>query len=244
MEDFAGSTSKRRSKARRFRDCSTSERTCKESSSGCDCHPTTFCLRPAIGQKIDETRAVTVEFPTDFLVKELAGKQAIYTVTLREIKQRVLPSIDDEFAAKMLPGKKLEDLRHMIEHDLEHEKEHEVERVREGQIVQYLHDQVQLELPPSLLRTETRRALGELVQRNRERGITDEMLKDKEKELVEGAAGLAAHRLKTNFILSRIAETRRLRCRAKSLISGSGRRQRATMFRSKKCAANSRNTTG
>jgi trigger factor len=168
-----------------------------------------FCDQ-LIGQKIDETRAVTVEFPADFLVKELAGKQAIYTVTLREIKQRVLPSIDDEFAAKMLPGKKLEDLRYMIEHDLEHEKEHEIERVREGQIVQYLHDQVQLELPPSLLRTETRRALGELVQRNRERGITDEMLKDKEKELVEGAAGLAAHRLKTNFILSRIAESEKI----------------------------------
>jgi trigger factor len=45
-----------------------------------------------------------------------------------------------------------------------------------------------------------------LVQRNRERGVTDEMLKDKEKELIESAAGLAAHRLKTNFILHRIAE--------------------------------------
>jgi trigger factor len=65
---------------------------------------------------------------------------------------------------------------------------------------------VQFDLPPPLLRNETRRALGELVQRNRERGITDEVLKGKEKELVEGAGGLAAHRLKTNFILSRIAE--------------------------------------
>jgi trigger factor len=69
-----------------------------------------------------------------------------------------------------------------------------------------LHEHTQFDLPPSLLRNETRRALGELVQRNRERGVPDEMLKEKEKELVEGAAGLAAHRLKTNFILQRIAE--------------------------------------
>ena len=126
------------------------------------------------------------------------------------MKQRVLPAVNDEFAAKLLPGKTLRDLRHMIEHDLEHEKEHEVERAKEAQIVKYLHEQIQFDLPQSLLRSETRRALGELVQRNRERGVTDEMLKGKEKELIEGAAGLAAHRLKTNFILSRIAEQEKI----------------------------------
>ena len=68
------------------------------------------------------------------------------------------------------------------------------------------HEHIQFELPPALLQNETRRALAELVQRNRERGVTDEMLKEKEKELIDGAAGLAANRLKTNFILHRIAE--------------------------------------
>ena len=164
-----------------------------------------FCEQ-IIGQKPGETRTVTVDFPADFPVTELAGKQATYTVTLREIKQKVLPPLDDAFAAKLVPDKKLSDLRHMIEHDIEHEKEHEVERAKESQIVKYLHERIQFDLPPALLKNETRRALGELVQRNRERGIPDEMLKGKEKELVEAAGGLAAHRLKTNFILSRIAE--------------------------------------
>jgi trigger factor len=168
-----------------------------------------FCEQ-IVGLKPGETRDVTVEFPTEFPVKELAGKQAIYNVTLREIKQRVLPPLDDSFAAKLMPDKTLADLRHAIEHDLEHEKEHEVERAKESQIVRYLHEHTQFDLPPSLLRNETRRALGELVQRNRERGVPDEMLKDKEKELVEGAAGLAAHRLRTNFILQRIAEREKI----------------------------------
>jgi trigger factor len=168
-----------------------------------------FCQQLA-GLKSNESKLVTVDFPADFPVSELAGKQATYNVSLIEIKEKVLPAIDENFASKLLPGKTLEDVRHLITHDLEHEKEHEVERVKEAQIVKYLHERVQFDLPPPLLRNETRRALGELVQRNRERGITDEVLKGKEKELVEGAGGLAAHRLKTNFILSRIAEQEKI----------------------------------
>jgi len=164
-----------------------------------------FCEQ-IVGQKPDETRTVIVDFATDFPVKELAGKQANYSVTLREIKQKVLPALDDVFAAKLIPGKTISDLHKIIEHDLAHEKEHERERAKEGQVVKYLHERIQFELPPALLKNETRRILADLVQRNRERGVTDEMLKDKEKELIESAAGLAAHRLKTNFILHRIAE--------------------------------------
>ena len=168
-----------------------------------------FCEQ-IVGQRPGETRTVTVDLAADFPITELAGKQASYSVTLREIKQKVLPALDDAFAAKLVPDKTLADLRHMIEHDIEHEKEHEVERAKEGQIVKYLHERIQFDLPSALLKNETRRALGELVQRNRERGIPDEMLKGKEKELVEGAGGLAAHRLKTNFILNRIAEQEKI----------------------------------
>src|SRR5258707_2910989 len=163
-----------------------------------------FCEQ-IVGQKPDETRTVVVDLPADFLVKELAGKQASYTVTLGEIKEKVLPAVDDAFANKLLPGKSLADLRHTIEHDLGHEKEHEVERAKEAQIVKCLHEKIQFDLPPSLLRNETKRALAEVVQRNRARGIPDEMLKDKEKELIETAASAAHHRLKTNLILERIA---------------------------------------
>jgi trigger factor len=76
--------------------------------------------------------------------------------------------------------------------------------------MKFLHERIQFELPPALLKNETRRVLGELVQRNRERGVPDEMLKDKEKELIESAASLAANRLKTNFILHRIAESEKI----------------------------------
>ncbi len=164
-----------------------------------------FCDQ-LVGQKRDETRKITIAFPADFQVKELMAKEASYTITLREIKEKVLPPVDDAFASKLIPEKTLADLRQMVEHDLEREKEHERERAKEGQIIKYLHERTQFELPPALLKNETRRVLAELVQRNRERGIPDEMLKDKEKDLIESAAALAAHRLKSNFILHRIAE--------------------------------------
>ena len=168
-----------------------------------------FCEQ-LIGQKPGETRLVIVHFPEDFMVKELAGKKADYAVTLRDIKEKVLPALDDAFATKLVPGKTLADLRQMIEHDIEHAKEHDAERAKESQIVKFLHEQTQFELPPALLQNETRRALAELVQQNRERGVTDEMLKEKEKELIDGAASLAGHRLKTNFILHRIAEREKI----------------------------------
>jgi trigger factor len=168
-----------------------------------------FCEQ-IVGTKPGETRSVQVLFPADFPLPELAGRKADYAVTLNEIKQKVLPSLDDAFAAKLLPDKTLADLRHMIEHNLEHEKEHEVERAKEGQVVKFLHEHISFDLPASLLKNETRRALNELVHRNRERGVTDDLLKGKEKELIEGAGSLAAHRLKTNFILHRIAEREKI----------------------------------
>ncbi|MEY2490153.1 MAG: trigger factor [Verrucomicrobiota bacterium] len=178
-----------------------------------------FCEQ-IVGMKPEETRSVQVLFPADFPVPDLAGKKADYAVTLNEIKQKVLPPVDDAFAAKLLPGKTLADLRHTIEHNLEHEKEHEIDRVKEAQVVKFLHEHVTFDLPPSLLKNETRRALNELVHRNRERGVTDDLLKGKEKELIEGAGSLAAHRLKTNFILHRIAEHEKIQVTREEVDNG------------------------
>src|SRR5467141_2611820 len=103
-----------------------------------------FCEQ-IVGQKPGESRTVIVDFAADFPVKELAGKQANYAVTVREIKQKVLAPMDDDLAAKLMPGKTLADLRRMIGHDIEHEKEHEVERAKESQIMKYLHERIQFD---------------------------------------------------------------------------------------------------
>jgi len=175
-----------------------------------------FCEQ-LVGQKPGESRTVTVDFAADFPVTELAGKQASYAVTVREIKQKVPAALNDELAARLVPGKTLADLRQIIQHDLEHAKQDELERAKEAQILKHLHERVQFDLPSSLLKNEMRRALGELVQGNRARGVPDEVLKEKEKELIESAGGLAVHRLKTNFILTRIAEQEKIEVRREDI---------------------------
>src|ERR1700694_6051479 len=110
-----------------------------------------FCEQ-IVGMKPGGTRSVQIVFPADFPVPDLAGKKADYAVTLNEIKQKVLPPLDDAFAAKLLPAKTLADLRHTIEHNLAHEKEHEVERAKEAQIVKFLHEHISFDLSPSLLK--------------------------------------------------------------------------------------------
>ena len=203
-----------------------------------------FCEQ-IVGMKSGDTRSVQVEFPADFPVTELAEKKADYAVTLNEIKEKVLPTVDDAFAAKIMPEKTLAELRHTIEHNLEHEKEHELDRAKEQQIVKFLHERISFDLPPSLLKNETRRALNELVHRNRERGVPDEMLKGKEKELIEGAGSLAASSVEDELYPASHCrggedrgDARRDRRRAFE------RRPRITTFRSKKCGRNLRKTTG
>ena len=69
---------------------------------------------------------------------------------MNEIKQKVLPALDDAFAAKVAARKKRWPIcATRIEHDLEHEKEHEVERAKEAQIVKFLNEQIQFDLPPT-----------------------------------------------------------------------------------------------
>ena len=89
------------------------------------------------------------------------------------------------FAAKWMPEKTLTDLRDALKHQIEHDKEHELEAARESQVIKFLNEQTEFDVPLDLLKQETRNTLSELVQRNRERGVPDEALKEKEKDLIQ-----------------------------------------------------------
>ena len=74
----------------------------------------------------------------------------------------------------------------------------------------HLLSQVECELPQNMVRYETERILSEIVRENQARGVTDEALKENEKELLGAAAQGARERLKGNFILLRIAELEKI----------------------------------
>lgn len=159
-----------------------------------------------VGAKVGETRKFDIVVPADFPVPEMPGKTISYEVTLKGIKNKELPALDDKFASSVAEGKTLADLRTMAREELEQQKKNSVEATKRREIMRQLLGSVECELPASLVRQETQRILREIVKENHDRGVADEVLKENEKELVGTAATSARDRIKGTFVLLRIAE--------------------------------------
>lgn len=164
-----------------------------------------------VGANVGENREFDIEVPADFAVTELAGKTIHYSVTLNAIKNKVLPELNDEFAAKLVPGKTLEELKDLARTELARQKEFEGEQEKRNQVLQFLVDKVECELPEGHVRGETHRVLTDLIQQNQNRGVSEEIIKENQKELLASASEAARGRIKGTFILARIAEEEKIR---------------------------------
>jgi trigger factor len=158
------------------------------------------------GARPGETRNFVIDVPADFPVEGLPGQKIAYEVTVKEIKKKVLPELDDAFAANVAKGKTLADLREMAREELTRQKKTEVEGAKRSEIMRQLLSQVECELPVDMVRTETRRILMDIVRENQARGISDDTLKENEQQILGSAAQNARERLKGTFILMRIGE--------------------------------------
>ncbi|RYD69719.1 MAG: hypothetical protein EOP84_27930 [Verrucomicrobiaceae bacterium] len=139
------------------------------------------------------------------------GQKIQYEVTLKGIKQKALPELNDAFADSVVKGKTLEELRTMAREELSRQKVSGVETEKRNQIMRQLLSQVECELPQGLVRQETQRLLSDIVRENQARGVTEDVLKENEKELVGAAAQNARERLKGSFVLMQIAEAENIR---------------------------------
>ena len=168
-----------------------------------------FCQN-LVGAKKGENRKFQIEVPADFPIEGLPGQKVDYDVTLKEIKKRELPELNDEFAASFLEGKTLADLRELVQKDLDARKKSEVESVKRDRVMSVLLEKVECELPEDLARAESNRVLREMVKANQERGISEDILKENEKELVSTASQTGRNRVKGSFILTKIAESEKI----------------------------------
>jgi trigger factor len=159
-----------------------------------------------VGARPGEIRDFDIEVPADFPVEGLPGQKIHYTVTVKEIKTRVLPELDDTFASTMAKGKTLEELRKMAREELSRQKIAGVEARKRDDIMKQLLSQVECELPADMVRTETRRILQDVVRENQARGVAEDVLKENEQQIVGSAAENARQLLKSTFILLRIGE--------------------------------------
>ncbi len=159
-----------------------------------------------VGMQTGETRNFDLTTPENYPVAELAKRTLDFNVTLKGIKSMQLPELSDEFAGQVGSGLTLEKLKETLKEQLTFEKKSRLETLKQNQIINYLASHVECELPQSYVKDETRRIMSEIVQHNQMRGISENVLRENQKDIISAASRNARDRLKANFILTRIAE--------------------------------------
>ncbi len=163
-----------------------------------------------IGAKAGDKRTVTVDFPADFVAKEVAGKKGVYEVEVVEVKERVLPALDEAFA-QSFGATDLAKLREGVRQDLQNELNLRQRRSMRNQVVQALLNRVQVELPDSLVQAETRNVVYSIVSENQRRGVSKELIDQQKEGIYNAASQTARERVKADFIFQKIAEKEGIR---------------------------------
>jgi len=163
-----------------------------------------------IGAKAGEKRTVTVDFPADFITREVAGKKGVYAVELVEVKERILPELNDEFAKKY-EAENLQALREGVRQDLQNELNLKQKRMVRQQLVEQLLNRVNFDLPESLVTFETRNVVYNIVSENQRRGIPKEVIDQQKDSIYKAANETARERVKANFLFRKIAEKEGIR---------------------------------
>ena len=117
------------------------------------------------GMAVGETRQFTITYPNDYANPELAGGTVDYTVTLKDVKQRVVPALDDEFAKDLGDFESLEALRARVRADLEAEASEAAERQVRNDLLKKLAERVPFAVPPSLIDREVDRRVQDFARR-------------------------------------------------------------------------------
>lgn len=124
-----------------------------------------------IGMAAGTSKSFTITYPADYAIQELAGGTVDYTVNLKEIKKRVVPTLDDEFAKDLGDFSSLEDLRTRIRQDLEHEAMHAAERQVRQDVLKQLAARLPFAAPDALVDREIDRRLEDFARRLMEQRI-------------------------------------------------------------------------
>jgi len=158
-----------------------------------------------IGAKAGDKRTVNVNFPADFVTKQLAGKKGVYEIEVVEVKEKVLPPIDDAFAKKY-DAENLPKLREGVQRDLENELKYSQAKAVRGQIIRALLTATNFDLPETAVAHETRNVVYDIVRENSQRGVARDLIEKQKDEIYSAATQSAKERVKLSFLIQRIAE--------------------------------------
>src|SRR2546430_10817653 len=124
-----------------------------------------------IGQAVGETRDIALTLPADYPKKDLAGQNVVFRITVKSIKERRLPPLDDELAKQVGRGQTFEELRQEV-HDELQEAAHVADEQRfENDVLKALDERMEVEVPDALMEGEVSRRVRELELRLEEQGV-------------------------------------------------------------------------
>jgi trigger factor len=162
------------------------------------------------GLKSGDKKTVTVTFPAEFAaVPALAGKAVQYAIEVQEVRERVLPPLDEVFF-KANQADDLEGLKSKIRNNLKMRKEHENRSAQRRQVTDALVAKANFPVPDSLIASERDGVLRQFIEENMRRGVPQEQFEQNKKQLYDSASQAAVSRVKVQLLLAKIAEAEKI----------------------------------
>mgnify|MGYP003412210270 FL=1 len=164
-----------------------------------------------VGTKSGETKDVTVTFPEEYHAAELAGKEAKFVVTVKEVKTKVLPELTDEFAKEIDPEvETVEALKAKLTETTKANKEADAEATLRDELVEKAAENAEVEIPQGMINTEVDRMIQEFGQRLQTQGMNLDLYYQfsgqDEAALRTQMAEEAANRVKVSLVLEAIGQ--------------------------------------
>jgi len=151
-----------------------------------------------------------VRYPDDYSIQELAGTTVSYSVSIKAIRKRVVPELDDEFAKDLGDFQDLGALRARIRGDLEHQAKHEADREARGEMLRQLAARVTFDVPAALLDREIDRRMEDFVRRLMEQQIDPMKVNINWEEFREKQRDAASEAVRGALALDEVARRERI----------------------------------
>ena len=162
-----------------------------------------------VGAKIGEEVEVKVTFPEDYQAENLKGKDAVFKCTVREIKEKELPEVDDEFASEVSEFDTLAEYREDVKKNLTEKKEKDAKNARESAAIKAVEDEAEMEIPEAMLETQQKQMVDEFAQRITMQGLSMEQYFQftgmTYEKMVEQMKPQAEERIKSRLVLEAVA---------------------------------------
>ena len=127
-----------------------------------------------IGAEIDKEITVNVTFPEDYHAEELKGKNAEFKGTIKEIKEKELPELDDEFASDVSEFDTMEEYREDLKKQLTKQKEETAEEEKGDKVVEAIIASSQMDIPEAMIETQQRQMAEDFARRIQMQGLSFE----------------------------------------------------------------------